>query len=141
MKTIIFNLFLLFTLYSCSSETEYDEISPNYLITVNFKTGQVKEGNLELKQADTETTDICLKIKSGQLLPPGYSFNVLCMGGDGKGNNFIFLQISNELSTSYILMTFNEATTLVHLIQNYHQADCLNRRMLVEMNLKNKIKN
>lgn len=132
---------MLFTLYSCSSDTGYDEISPNYLITVNFKTGQVKEGNVELKQADTERTDICLKIKSGQLLPSGYSFKVLCMGSDGKGNSFIYLQISNKHSTSNNLITFNETTTLVHWIQNYQQTDCLNRRILLEMNPKNKIKN
>lgn len=127
MKSIIVNLLLLFCLYSCADDARYEERNPIYLINVDFTSGIVKEGGVNLIPADETAVKLCLKVKSGLPLPDGYNSNALCMGSDGKSANFIYLRLMSASGANMYLMTFNESTTLVHKITEYHQTDCLNR--------------
>lgn len=127
MKSIIVSLILFFTLLSCSSNMECDQRNPQFQITVNFTTGTVKEGGVILNPADQGTADLCLKVKAALPLTEGYSSKVLCMGSDGYGTNFIYIELISNSGSNFYLLTSNDTTNFVHQVHVYHQTDCLNR--------------
>lgn len=130
MKTIIINLILILSFLSCSSDEQYNERNPKYIISVDFKTGTVIESGTKLLPADKETLELCLKIKEGQSLPEGLSSKVLCMGGNENGTHFNYLQIIRPSGYNYYLMTFHDSKTLVHYTPSYEQSNCLKRWIL-----------
>lgn len=124
MKKILITLSIALIFSSCSSEIDTFDYDPKYLIEIDFKTGQVKEGGNFLEAASPEIREICIKALSNVALPEGYNAEILCHGSGGNNAYFYYIKLNGS---NYYLITESETKTLVHVVTHYEENNCLKR--------------
>ncbi|AZA91136.1 Uncharacterised protein [Chryseobacterium nakagawai] len=127
MKKILITLSIALIFSSCSSEIDTFDYDPKYLIEIDFKTGQVKEGGNILEAASPEIREICIKFLKNENLPEGCKVEILCQGSGGKNALFYYLKVITQHEAAYILITQKESETLVHVVNAYEKSSCLKR--------------
>ena len=123
MKTIIFILTTIL-LFSCEESRDDQYYNPNHLIRVNFSTKQAWEGSRRLKLAPNKVAEICSKIVKGQTLPELFKYSALCMGGNDRNVNFVYLKLDGSEYSGTYLAEFDDSKILVHKIQSYNASEC-----------------
>lgn len=125
MKKLI--LIAVCYLFIACNERDFEERDFGYLIQVNFKTEKVKEGWKDLNKSDYKATLFCQQIIKGNVSLNDYSFKELCLGSDGHGTNYMYVQLSTLNVTEVHLITYKENKILVNTISDYNQNDCVKR--------------
>ncbi|AZA82197.1 hypothetical protein C1637_09795 [Chryseobacterium lactis] len=127
MKNLIISLILSILLASCSSDIETFEYDPKYLIEIDFKSGQIKEGGKVLKPASSEISAICVKAINNEPLPEDYNAKILCIGSGGNNVEYFYVFISSSTVTGYFLVSRKEDKYLTHIVNAFEQNSCLKR--------------
>ncbi|MEE6129163.1 hypothetical protein V2E39_17320 [Chryseobacterium arthrosphaerae] len=127
MKKFLITLSIALIFSSCSSEIDTFDFNPKFLIEINFKSGQVKEGGKVLETASPELRNMCISAVNNETLPEGYKAEILCLGSGEKNIQFHYLKITSNCNIGYYLITTNNSTTLVHTVSAYDQKSCPNR--------------